>query len=243
MFHWDKAMNSLNISAGQILSLFRSMRDVQLVLPGLPVQQATAYLCQFQQQKGAATVAAFHMHKSQRLAFYCSEPKLVGLEQADKIFEQGLVFVESMGFLLADLDVHLLPEKDRSMLWSSLPLAEGISSDDGKAHDGQEAAKSTQNLGMSTAGKDHHKPVQHEVKPNPLLAEPASLGKDQNVADPTDNQVQQHPENADNLLAAVEALRSKRPGFHARKRAMNMEEFRSRCRHLQQNIGRILASL
>ena len=45
MFHWAKTMNSLNISAGQVLSLFRSMRDVQLALPGLPVQQATAYLC------------------------------------------------------------------------------------------------------------------------------------------------------------------------------------------------------
>ena len=183
------------------------------------------------------------MQKSQRLAFYCSEPKLVGLQQADKFFEQGLIFVESMGFLLADLDVHLLPEKDRSMLWSSLPLAKGVSSNGDKDLADHGTTKSPPKQAQPTPAEDHHKSGLQDVKPPPLAAAPASHDANQEDADPTDNQVQHKGEDADDLLAAVEALRSKRSSFHARKRAMNMEEFRNRCRNLQQNIGRILASL
>ena len=111
MFTWDKSLQVLDITANQVLNLFRSMRDVQMALPGLPSQQASAYLCQYQLEKGVATVAAFHMQKSNQLAFYCSDPKLVGLQQADGMFDQALNFVESMGFLLADLDIHLLAGK------------------------------------------------------------------------------------------------------------------------------------
>ena len=40
MFQWDKSINAINIPASKIVHLFRSMREVQLALPGFPAQQA-----------------------------------------------------------------------------------------------------------------------------------------------------------------------------------------------------------
>jgi hypothetical protein len=50
-------------------------------------------------------------------------------------------------------------------------------------------------------------------------------------------------ENVDDLLAAVEAMRAKRPGLRARKLAPSAEEMNRRRLQLRETVGRILASL
>ena len=50
-------------------------------------------------------------------------------------------------------------------------------------------------------------------------------------------------ENVDDLLAAVEAMRAKRPGLRARTAAPSAEEMDRRKEQLRETVGRILASL
>ena len=50
-------------------------------------------------------------------------------------------------------------------------------------------------------------------------------------------------ENVDDLLAAVEAMRAKRPGLRARKTPPSPEEMNRRRLKLRETVGRILASL
>ena len=113
MFQWDKSINAINIPASKVLHLFRSMREVQLALPGVSAQQASAFLCQYQHEEGVATVAIFHLHKSKVLSFYFSDPLIVPEQKTDSMLDQGLNFVESMGFLLTDQDIHLLDVADQ----------------------------------------------------------------------------------------------------------------------------------
>ena len=77
MFTWDKSFHAINLPASKVVALFRSMREVQLALPGVSAQQASAYLCQYQSVAGVCTVAVFHLHKSHLLAFYVSDPQFV----------------------------------------------------------------------------------------------------------------------------------------------------------------------
>ena len=58
MFQWDKSLKSLDVPAEQLLQLFRSMRDVQLALPGNPAQEASAYLCQYQAGANVGTLGS-----------------------------------------------------------------------------------------------------------------------------------------------------------------------------------------
>jgi hypothetical protein len=218
------------------------MREVQLALPGVPAQQASAYLCQYQAEAGVGTVAVFHLHKSRLLAFYVSDPQFVPEQDIDNLLDQGLNMVESMGFLMTDQDLHLLDEADQEMLWASLPLKTGLS----------------QKETVAPAATP-----QKQAAPRPVEStKPAPSEKNASSANPSSNdlevekapaqsvnvtpQVAPEPEsteNVDDLLAAVEAMRAKRPGLRARKTPPSPEEMNRRRLKLRETVGRILASL
>lgn len=251
MFQWDKSINAINIPAGKVIHLFRSMRDVQLALPGVHAQQASAYLCQYQHEGGVGTFVAFHLHKSHLLAFYFSDPRVVAKQKMDSTLDQGLNFVESMGFLMTDQDLHLLDDSDQEMLWSSLPLMSGLPDED--------------EISPQAVTEVKQEMVQKEAPPV-VKADPPAKSDEQPPAPPTTAQaVETEPtkttpavaaksatktapppepaDNVDDLLAAVEAMRAKRPGLRARKLPPSAEELERRRLQLRQNVGRILASL
>lgn len=249
MFQWDKTINAVNVSASKVVHLFRSMREVQLALPGVSAQQASAFLCQYQVETGIATVAVFHLHKSQVLAFYPSDPRVVPEQKIDAMLDQGLNFVESMGFLMSDQDLHLLDEADQEMLWSSLPIKTGLPIEEiepppavvmTKRAEEKPAAK-VETTKVEIAGEEKKEPASTEAHSQVLkgggpaveLVKPAA--KIEPKPAPVDN--------VDDLLAAVEAMRAKRPGLRARKLPPSSEEMGRRRLQLREIVGRILASL
>jgi hypothetical protein len=243
MFTWDKSIQSINLPASKVVALFRSMREVQLALPGVSAQQASAYLCQYQADSGVGTLAVFHLHKSRMLAFYVSDPKFVPEQETDNLLDQGLNLVESMGFLLTDQDLHLLDEADQEMLWASLPLKDGLA-------EKEEAAP------VATPQKQASPSSVKTVKEAPVPEKKAaSASPNSNVSDvkqASAQKVEPSPkaapepeaaENVDDLLAAVEAMRAKRPGLRARKTPPSPDEMNRRRLKLRETVGRILASL
>ena len=246
MFTWDKSIHAINLPASKVVALFRSMREVQLALPGVSAQLASAYLCQYQAEEGVGTVAVFHLHKSHLLAFYVSDPQFVPEQDIDNLLDQGLNLIESMGFLMTDQDLHLLDEADQEMLWASLPLKSGLSQKEVVAP----AATPQKQAALRAA--EPAKPVKPTPSPEKKAssASPASNGLEvkkapaQSVNVPP--QVAPEPEsteNVDDLLAAVEAMRAKRPGLRARKTPPSPEEMNRRRLKLRETVGRILASL
>ena len=246
MFTWDKSIQAINLPASKVVALFRSMREVQLALPGISAQQASTYLCQYQTEKGVGTVAVFHLHKSHLLAFYVSDPQFVPEQEIDNLLDQGLNLVESMGFLMTDQDLHLLDEADQEMLWASLPLKKGLS---------QKEAAAPASTPQKQAAPRPFEPAK------PVKTAPSS-GKKASSASPTSNGLQvkgahaesvnvpsqvapesEPTENVDDLLAAVEAMRAKRPGLRAHKAPPSPEEMNRRRLKLRETVGRILASL
>jgi len=248
MFQWDKSVNAINIPASKVVQLFRSMREVQLALPGVSAQQASAYLCQYLQEGGIATTVVFHLHKKHILAFYYSDPRVVPEQKTDSMLDQGLNFVESMGFLMTDQDIHLLEQADQEMLWSSLPLTAGLQDDgelprsvtspgsanaeiipDAEGAPGISAVEQTPQSPAPAVASKQAKPVPAET----------SVESKATVSDETPGA----DDNVNDLLAAVDAMRAKRPGLRARKAPPSAEEIQRRRLQLCQNIGRILASL
>jgi hypothetical protein len=248
MFQWDKTINAINIPAGKVINLFRSMRDVQLALPGVPAQLASAFLCQYQLGGGIATTAVFHLHKSGLLAFYPGEPRVVSKQKIDSMLDQGLNFVESMGFLMTDQDIHLLDQADQEMLWASLPLMNGLQNSRDEAP--SEANPEPQEKGSVVTGTAA--PPEKDTPGQWQAPFPAAEKSKANVEAATKlaTPAQKKPEvpagaddNVNDLLAAVEALRAKRPGLRARRSSPSAEEMERRRLQLYQTVGRILASL
>lgn len=248
MFQWDNSINAINVPACKVVHLFRSMREVQLALPGISAQQASAYLCQYQTEGGVGTVAAFHLHKSQLLAFYFSDPHIVPEQKTDSMLDQGLNFVESMGFLMTDQDIHLLDDADQEMLWASLPIKTGLADKrepqlsrapvEKPAEENAEKIKTNSGATFSEEKKDTPTKVANNIS---VTKEPPSYGPEK-----SDQKPEPHydaAENVDDLLAAIEAMRAKRPGLRARKSLPPIEEMERRRLQLRETVGRILASL
>jgi len=245
MFKWDKLTKAINLPASQVVALFRSMREVQLALPGVAAQQASAYICQYQTEAGVGTVAVFHLHKSRMLAFYVSDPQFVPEKDIDNLLDQGLNLVESMGFLMADQDLHLLDEADQEMLWASLPLKTGLPQAGEvvpePAIPPQQAASPpaveattvppAPEVKRPTAVPDSKEPAVAKTPGEPVSAPPPVARENVDT------------ENVDDLLAAVDAMRAKRPGLRARKAPPSPAEMNSRRLKLRETVGRILASL
>jgi hypothetical protein len=217
------------------------MRELQMALPGVSSQQASAFVCQYQVEGGVGTAAVFHLHKSEVLAFYFCDPRVVPEEKAEKVLGQSLNFVESMGFLMTDQDIHLLGVPDQELLWASLPIQTGLPAEN-------ESPSATAAKRYTEKPAANVQAVQQEnqeataslasvlaVKEEPVL----TSGK----ADPKVEPIQAVSENVDDLLAAIEAMRANGPGLRASKPAPSAEEIAHRRLQLHETVGRILASL
>lgn len=231
MFKLSESISTIAVPADRVVHLFRSMRDVQLALPGTQSQLASAYICQYKKDAGVCTVAVFHLHKSNLLAFYLGDPPVVPVGKTDSMLDQGLNFIESMGFLMTDQDIHLLDDADRDMLWSSLPLRAGLQPEEASAPTTVPPQTESVVADEKTAAKSSapvvtpvEVPSASQIKPEKAPSKAAS-------------------DQVDDLLAAVEAMRAKRPGLRARRTPPSLEEVNRRRQQLRESVGRILASL
>ena len=126
MFRLHKEISRLDIPAQRVLRLERSLSDVQVAMPGLPAQHATAFLCSFSAGQGTRVAVVLQLHTSGLLAFFLNEEGEVARSEGTRIYNQGLDFAESMGFMFGDLDIHLKSLEERNTLWASLPLLSGV---------------------------------------------------------------------------------------------------------------------
>ncbi len=256
MFQWDKSTKSIDIPAERVVHLFRSMREVQLALPGVSAQQASSFLCQYKEGKGVATVAVFHLHKSKVLSFYFSDPRIVDEQKTDSMLDQGLNFVESMGFLMTDQDIHLLDVDDQVMLWESLPLKAGLEEEDETPPaetpsvmvESKPDTEPDEPRGKSDKDQTPKGKTVAAQKQESTAADTSDINEDDETSVAVSEKkmtgtASEPVDNVDDLLAAVEAMRAKRPGLRARKSAPSPEEMENRRLQLRATVGRIWASL
>lgn len=126
MFLADEKRTRLPVGVRHVVRLYRSINPVQVALPGFQGQKAGAFLCAFAVQGGLRLAVILELHDSNRLFFYLNEEGPVNPRAADALIEEGLYFAESMGFIMADLEVQKLPPAEREKQWRELPLAAGV---------------------------------------------------------------------------------------------------------------------
>ena len=250
MFIRDESIHGIDVPADNVVHLYRSMREVQLALPGVSAQQASAYLCQYKQPDGIATVAAFHLHKSGILAYYFSDPRVVPKQKMDDMLNQGLNFVESMGFLLTDQDIHLMDQADLKNMWESLPLKKGLL--DKESSPGSLPTKTSGAVAAKkpAAGVTDHSSIaakQQAVVETTARNEPvtkqSSTGEPVLETEPEAAEENAISDNVEDLLAVVEAMRAKSNSLRARMTVPSAEEMKQRKEQLRETVGRILATL
>lgn len=125
MFVQHKQLKVLNIPAARVARLNTSAYNVQLAFPGYTPQMAAAYLVAVSGGSKVLIVVGFFLSESKQSIFFVPKQGEVSVEEAERIFEEGFVFAESMGFVLSETDFHLLSTVDQQKLWRSLPICQG----------------------------------------------------------------------------------------------------------------------
>lgn len=120
MYQWEKQRTSLATVASRVLRVERSIADVQVSLPGLSPEEASAYVCAYHDGTGIRVAVVLHLLQSDQLAFYMNSDGPLDSEAAGNVLGDGLSFAESLGFTLGDLDFRRLSKDDHEELWSSL---------------------------------------------------------------------------------------------------------------------------
>jgi len=120
MFQWEKQRTSLDTVAARVLRVDRSLADVQVSLPGLSPETASAYLCAYHDGEGIRVAVVLHLLQSDQLAFYMNNDGPLDSEAAGRALGEGLLFAESLGFSLGDLEFRQRPGDVQNELWSSL---------------------------------------------------------------------------------------------------------------------------
>lgn len=120
-------MRSLDIAPSRVLRLHRSMQRLEVAIPGYLPQKASAFVCAYIGEKGGARVAAvLHLKETDELVFYLNNDGDAPQSEAGRLLNEGITFVESMGFLTADAEYHLVSAEKKEKLWAGVPLRHGI---------------------------------------------------------------------------------------------------------------------
>jgi len=122
MFIEHKQLKVLSVPAHKVARLNSSGCNVQMAFPGFPPQMCASYLVSLTSGNKVLVVVAFYLSESRQSIFFLPKRGEVPVEEAEKTFEQGFIFAESMGFVLNETDYHLLSAIDQQKLWSSLPI-------------------------------------------------------------------------------------------------------------------------
>ncbi len=124
MFVQHKQLKVLSLPASRVARLNSSGCNVQMAFPGYPPQMCAAYLVSLSSNDKVLVLVAFYLSESKQSIFFVPKVGEVAVEDAERMFEEGFVFAETMGFVLNETDFHLLSSDDQRKLWAALPICQ-----------------------------------------------------------------------------------------------------------------------
>lgn len=122
MFILQKNLSVLNVPRERVAMLYRSNADIQLALPDLPSQLATAFLVMLKGGGKGQVLVGLYMTKSHQSLLYISDSGEVDAEHVDQELEAGFEFAESMGFILNDVELDRMTAEQQAVYWKTLPI-------------------------------------------------------------------------------------------------------------------------
>lgn len=124
MFVQHKSLKSLNVAAQKIAHLHVASSSLQLAFPGYAPQLCRAYLLQISGSSKVLILVAFYLMESQCTIFFVPKRGEVYPRDAERMYEEGYLFAESMGFVLTETDYHLFSQDKKQKYWTELPICQ-----------------------------------------------------------------------------------------------------------------------
>jgi hypothetical protein len=109
VFEPDPSILFIPASREQVVALVESINQPQVSIPGKEPQAVQGFLCGLRNPNGTFSIyVSLFLAKSQENVVYASDRREVGMEEYREVEIEGLHFLESMGFMLDNLNFRNL---------------------------------------------------------------------------------------------------------------------------------------
>ena len=123
MFVPLEGQTTLGVSPDQVVAVISSVNTPNISAGPDGTEPARAYIVGVQLPTGGYSVALYlHFLQSNRPLIYRPEPLSFGLDIYPQVEAAGIQFVESMGFMLENLNFRAQSNEDASRLINNLPF-------------------------------------------------------------------------------------------------------------------------
>ena len=105
MFEPDPSIQFVPVTREQVVALVESINQPQVSIPGKPAQVVQGHLCGIRNPNGTfSIVVSLFLPKSGENVVYLHQKRQLTLEEYRDVEIEGLHFLESMGFMLDNLN-------------------------------------------------------------------------------------------------------------------------------------------
>ena len=121
MFTIDTKLRGVPVNRDQVISLFQSTNSPHLAIPGKQAGPSQAFLLGLRGQSGFAIFVYLYLPESADCAIYTSNQRINSVEEFHSAESDAIAFVESMGFILGNMNFRALSPADQDELIRTQP--------------------------------------------------------------------------------------------------------------------------
>jgi hypothetical protein len=123
VFEPDPSIAYIPASREQVVALVESINQPQVSIPGKEPQSVQGFLCGLRNEDGNFSIfVSLFLPRSGENVVYVSERREVGMEEYRDVEIEGLHFLESMGFMLDNLNFRNLAPAQQVETLKRVPL-------------------------------------------------------------------------------------------------------------------------
>lgn len=122
MFAYDDRIRGLPANREAVQILYQSLNSPQVGIPGKQAGPAQAFIAGFRGPSGSALFIYLFLIDSNDCAVYVCDRRNMSAEEFQSEENEALGFVESMGFMMDNLNFQSLPREQQEELLKTLPL-------------------------------------------------------------------------------------------------------------------------
>ena len=109
MFEPDPSIRFIPADREQVVALVESINQPQVSIPGKEPQTVQGFLCGLRNPNGTFSIyVSLYLARSHENVVYVSDRREVGMEEYRDVEVEGLHFLESMGFMVDNLNFRNL---------------------------------------------------------------------------------------------------------------------------------------
>jgi hypothetical protein len=123
VFRPEPSISHLPVSRDQVVAIVESINQPQVSVPGKASQTVLGHLCGVRNANGTFSIyVGLHLSRTGENVVYVNEKAQLTVEEYRAVEVDGLHFLESMGFMLDNLNFRNLAPETQEQTFRRIPL-------------------------------------------------------------------------------------------------------------------------